>query len=151
MQVDQTIKAPVESKYHDTFNYSLNQSKRFESKKKTQKVQKISVKNKVISKGTSYSDKYEARRKMRLGTKMRNLTGKTMNKLGQKHKVLKISAVHGMALTKAQKKQILKKKKREDARNKKHAKATMSDDDWESASSDEEEVKAPEEQMVAEQ
>ena len=113
-------------------------------------MQKIAVKNKVISKGTSYGDKYEARRKMRLGTKQRSISGKTMNKLGQKHKVIKVSAVAGMALTNAQKKQLLKKKKREMARQQKHKTAAeMEEDDWESASSDEEEEKA-EEHMTAE-
>eukprot|EP00353_Schmidingerella_taraikaensis_P002140 CAMPEP_0185598308 /NCGR_PEP_ID=MMETSP0434-20130131/81913_1 /TAXON_ID=626734 ORGANISM="Favella taraikaensis, Strain Fe Narragansett Bay" /NCGR_SAMPLE_ID=MMETSP0434 /ASSEMBLY_ACC=CAM_ASM_000379 /LENGTH=68 /DNA_ID=CAMNT_0028227251 /DNA_START=240 /DNA_END=446 /DNA_ORIENTATION=+ len=63
-----------------------------------------------------------------------------MNKLGQKHKNLNLNKVHGIAMTKAEKKRLLKKK----ARAEKFAKEQQGmDDDWVSASSDEEEMKQP--------
>ncbi len=76
-----------------------------DSKKKGRmhKPLKVSAKNKVISKGTSYSDKYEIRRKMRLsiGSNKRTNSNKAVNKLGQKHANFNASAIPGMAMTKA--------------------------------------------------
>ena len=72
----------------------------------------------MISKGTAYSDKYEARRKQRLSqsTTKRGVTNAAMNRLGQKHASLNLASVPGLALTKQQKKRLLKKKAREDKR-----------------------------------
>ena len=102
---------------------------------------KLSIKSKVISKGTSYSDKHEARRKQRLSTSKRSNTNAAMNKLGQKHGSINLASISGLAMTKAQKKALLKKKAREDRREKRAnthmAGADGSDEDWESASDDE--------------
>ena len=107
-------------------------------KKKTQRPVKLSVKQKVISKGTSYSDKFEMRRKNRLSLKStkRGNTNAAINKLGQKHASINLSKVTGMAMTKAEKKRLLKKKAREAQRMKQNN--TEMDGDWVSASSDEE-------------
>ncbi len=53
-------------------------------KKKISKVMKVSAKAKVISKGTSYNDKYEIRRKMRMSqsSSKRGNTNAAVNKLG---------------------------------------------------------------------
>ena len=53
-------------------------------KKKSQRVVKQSFKQKVISKGTSYSDKFEARRKNRLSARStkRGNTNAALNRLG---------------------------------------------------------------------
>ena len=98
---------------------------------------KVSDKQKVISKGSNYSDKYESRRNQRLkaGSKRGN-TNAAMNRLGQKHSKINLKNVQGMALTKAQKKKLLKKKQREEARLKEQGNTEM-DDDWVDASSDE--------------
>ena len=50
-------------------------------KKKQQRVVKMSVKAKVISKGTSYSDKDDVRRKQRASNK-KSITHAALNKLG---------------------------------------------------------------------
>ena len=50
-------------------------------KKKQQRVVKMSVKAKVISKGTSYSDKDDVRRKQRASHK-KSITHAALNKLG---------------------------------------------------------------------
>ena len=100
---------------------------------------KLSNKSKVISKGTSYSDKYEARRNQRLSNSKRSNTNAAMNRLGQKHGSLNLASVSGMAMTKAQKKALLKRKAREERRQKRaNTHMAGSDDDWESASDDEE-------------
>ena len=99
---------------------------------------KLSNKSKVISKGTSYSDKYEARRNQRLSNSKRSNTNAAINKLGRKHGSLNLAKVSGMAMTKAQKKALLKKKAREERREKRaNTHMAGSDDDWESASDEE--------------
>ena len=99
---------------------------------------KLSAKSKVISKGTSYSDKYESRRAQRLSVNKRGNTHAAINKLGQKHAALNLASVKGMAMTQAQKKKLLKKK----ARAEKQRQIEQMEDgeqDWESASSSNEE------------
>ena len=102
-------------------------------KRKMQKVVKMSTKNRVISKETSYNDKEDARRKHRISGK-KPTTNAALNKLGQKHGNFNKSSVHGMAMTKAEKKRLMKKK----ARAEKLSKTDMEEDEWISASSDEE-------------
>ena len=96
---------------------------------------KLSAKSKVISKGTSYHDKYEIRRAQRLSGKGKGNSNAAINRLGQKHEGLRLSKVKGIAMTKAQKKKLLKNKAREDKLKK--ANMAPEDIDWESASSDE--------------
>ena len=83
-------------------------------KKKLMRPMKLCVKSKIITKGTSYNDKYEIRRKVQLsGSSLkRGTTNAAINKLGQKHAPLNLSTVHGLALTKKQKKNLLKKRLR---------------------------------------
>lgn len=110
-------------------------------KKKALKPMKVSEKSKVITKGTSYSDKYEMRRKMRMSTgSKRTNSNAAMNRLGQKHTSLNYKKVQGIALTKAQKKKNLKKKLREEAREKKQKEENGEmDGDWVSASDESDE------------
>ena len=81
--------------------------------KKKYKIVPISVKSKIISKGGSYNDKLEIR-------KLKGQVGKTScgaakNKLGQKRE-LNLRKVPGIALTKKQKKALLKQRAKEAAR-----------------------------------
>ena len=107
-------------------------------KKKLQRPVKLSAKSKVITKGTSYNDKYESRRAQRLSSNKRGNTHAAMNRLGQKHAALNLAKVKGLAMTKADKKKLLKKKAREEKQHKSEQ-MEAEDQDWESATSSDEE------------
>jgi len=112
-------------------------------KKKLHRQVKVSAKTKVITKGTAYFDKKEASRRQRMATSgaKRGITSAAINKLSQKHSKLSLEKVPGLAMTKAQKKRLLKKQARAEKFAAKERNAEMVDPDWESASSDDEAVK----------
>ena len=136
MEVDQATKR-AEKIADMRENREEWKSKMHLRKKKVVRPMKMSVKSKVISKGTSYHDKYEIRRAQRLSGKGKGNSNSAINRLGQKHDGLRLSKVKGIAMTQAEKKKLLKKKARADKLKK--ASMAAEDIDWESASSDDEE------------
>lgn len=82
MDVDEHSKKPgytVVKQMREAFRAKMDMKK-----KKHQRQTKVSVKAKVISKGTSYNDKYEIRRKMRMSmsSSKTNNSGAAVNRLG---------------------------------------------------------------------
>ena len=139
MEVDQAQKAATRPRQAIAGMREAFKAKMMHKKKKMQRPMKLSAKSKVISKGTSYSDKYEIRRAQRLSGSGRGNTSAAMNRLGQKHDALKLNKIKGIVMTKASKKKLLKKK----ARELKQKRLSMDPEelDWESASSSDEDVK----------
>ena len=110
MEVDQKAaavkkpaKAPLKAPVTQTHIKNMRESFRSRMELKRKRIArpvKLSTKQRVISKGTSYGDKDEVRRRQRLqGSKTKGLTNACVNRLSQKHSNFNYNSVAGIAMT----------------------------------------------------